>query len=74
MKDAERQEIVDGMKTAADVLTLLAHNNDSVRGQLCVLRNSILRGIDLINEQENAITALMGGYGDSCDIDHGCNS
>ena len=72
MKDTERAEITEGLKVAASVLELMAKDYPQKYTTLYVVRDRVLKGIELIEEQENTITALMGGYGDTCDIDKPC--
>ena len=72
MGDEERQAIIKGLNDTARELEHWAFIEDARdRGAVEHMRERVLAGIKLIYDQENVIRAMLGEYGDSCDID-GC--
>ena len=73
MKSDERSKIIAEMQQTAKLLAYYATANGGRDGGVySEMRQTVLDGLKLIDEQENAITALMGGFGDSCNLDKPC--
>lgn len=73
MKPEERVKIIAEMQQTAKLLAYFATaSGGSDGGVYSEMRQSVVDGLKLIDEQENAITALVGGFGDTCKIDQPC--
>ena len=68
----QQKSVIDGLNETARELEHWAFASEKrERKSVEQMREKVLEGIKLIYDQENVIRALMGEYGDSCDID-GC--
>lgn len=68
----QQKSVIDGLNETARELEHWAFASEKrERKSVEQMREMVLEGIKLIYDQENVIRALMGEYGDSCDID-GC--
>lgn len=76
MNDEQRKEVIQGLNNTARDLEHLALKDTDARDRWSIeyMRDRVLDGLKLIYEQENIIKALMGDYGDSCDVkNQGCD-
>ena len=70
MGDEQRQAVIAKLNETARELEHWAFAADKRdRGAIEYMRENVLEGIKLIYDQENVIKALMGEYGDACNID-----
>lgn len=69
MNDTSFQAVVGALNETARLLEHWAFKDGKDRIEVEAMRNSVLKGVKLIYEQENIIKALLGEYGDSCDVD-----
>ena len=68
----QQKSVIDGLNETARELEHWAFASEKrERKSVEQMREKVLEGIKLIYDQENVIRALMGEYGDACDID-GC--
>ena len=71
MSGEERKAAIDGLNGVAREMEHWAFRDELGMAKVEHLRDRVLDGLKLIDEQENIIKALMGDYGDVCDAD-GC--
>lgn len=72
MNDERIKQIVDALNVTIHELGHWAFVDGCNRAQVERMRDTVLDGVKLIYEQENIIKALMGDYGDACDLS-GCD-
>jgi len=72
MNDEQVKAVIEGLDRVARELehwAFVADGRD--RGAVEDMRRRVLEGVKLLYEQENMIKAMLGEFGDACDID-GC--
>jgi len=69
MNDLSLQAVIGELNETARLMEHWAFRDDKDRIEVEAMRSSILKGVKLIYDQENVIKALLGEYGDSCDVD-----
>lgn len=72
MSEVQRKSIIEGLNGVFRELEHWAFVGDLDRAKVEDMRRRLLEGLKLIYEQENIIKALMGDYGDRCDVDERC--
>lgn len=72
MSDEKRKQAIEGLNVVLRDLNHWEFSGEVARASVQSMRDRILDGLDLIYEQENIIKALMGDYGDACEVDEGC--
>ena len=73
VNEEKRKSIIKGLDSVARELEHWAFlEQPQNKGMYEDLRAMVLDGVKLIYEQENIIKALLGEYGDACDVEEGC--
>lgn len=71
MNDEHVKAVIEGLNRVARDMEHWAFRDDADRVSVEDMRRRVLEGVKLLYEQENVIKALLGEYGDSCDV-NGC--
>lgn len=69
MNDASLQAVVGALNETARLLSHWEFKEGRDRIEVEAMRNNVLKAVKYIYDQDNIIKALMGEYGDSCDVD-----
>ena len=73
MNDEHVKAVIDGLNRVAREMEHWKFREDADRVSVEDMRRRVLEGVKLLYEQENVIKAMMGEFGDVCDVD-GCGS
>ena len=71
MNDGNVKAVIEGLDRVAREMEHWKFREDVDRVAVEDMRQRVLDGVKLLYEQENVIKAMMGEFGDSCDVD-GC--
>lgn len=71
MNDEHVKAVIEGLNRVAREMEHWKFREDADRAAVEDMRRRVLEGVRLLYEQENVIKAMMGEFGDSCDI-NGC--
>lgn len=72
MNEEHVKAVIDGLDRVAREMEHWKFREDADRVSVEDMRRRVLDGVKLLYEQENVIKAMMGEFGDSCDVDSGC--
>ena len=72
MSEENRKAVIEGLNGVCRDLEHMSFRDDRDRAAIEGMRRLVLDGLKLIYEQENLIKALMGDFGDACDVDGEC--
>ena len=73
MNEENRKAVVEGLNKVAREMEHWAFREDMDRIAVEWMRGRVLDGLKLIYEQENMIKAMLGEFGDACDV-NGCGT
>lgn len=73
MNDEHVKAVIEGLNRVAREMEHWKFREDADRVSVEDMRRRVLDGVKLLYEQENVIKAMLGEFGDSCDVD-GCGS
>ena len=71
MNDEHVKSVIEGLNRVARDMEHWAFREDMDRVAVEDMRRRVLEGVKLLYTFDNAIRAMMGEFGDSCDVD-GC--
>jgi hypothetical protein len=71
MNDEHVKAVIEGLDLVAREMEHWKFREDADRVAVEDMRQRVLEGVKLLYEQENVIKAMLGEFGDSCDVD-GC--
>lgn len=71
MNDEHVKAVIEGLDRVAREMEHWKFREDADRVSVEDMRRRVLAGVKLLYEQDNMIRAMMGEFGDSCDVD-GC--
>ena len=71
MNDEHVKAVIEGLDRVAREMEHWKFREDADRAAVEDMRRRVLDGVKLLYEQENVIKAMLGEFGDSCDVD-GC--
>ena len=71
MNEEHVKAVIEGLDRVARDMEHWKFREDMDRVAVEDMRRRVLDGVKLLYEQENVIKAMMGEYGDACDVD-GC--
>ena len=71
MNDENVKAVIEGLDRVARDMEHWAFREDMDRVAVEDMRRRVLEGVKLLYDQENVIKAMLGDFGDSCDVD-GC--
>jgi len=71
MNDEHVKAVIEGLDRVAREMEHWKFREDADRVSVEDMRRRVLEGVKLLYEQENVIKAMLGEFGDSCDVD-GC--
>ena len=71
MNDEHVKSVIDGLDRVAREMEHWKFREDADRVSVEDMRRRVLEGVKLLYEQENVIKAMLGEFGDACDVD-GC--
>ena len=71
MNDEHVKAVIEGLDRVAREMEHWKFREDADRVSVEDMRRLVLDGVQLRYEQDNMIRAMMGEFGDSCDVD-GC--
>ena len=73
MNDEHVKAVIEGLDKVAREMEHWKFREDADRVSVEDMRRRVLDGVKLLYEQENVIKAMLGEFGDACDVD-GCGS
>lgn len=68
MNEEQRRAVIDGLNRVAREMEHWAFREGLDRVAVEDMRRRVLDGVKLLYDYENMVRALMGEYGDVCDI------
>ena len=68
MNDEHVKAVIDGLDKVAREMEHWKFREDVDRAAVEDMRRRVLDGVKLLYAQENVIKAMLGEFGDSCDI------
>ena len=71
MNEEQRRAVIEGLDRVAREMEHWAFREDMDRAKVESMREGVLLGVKMLYEDDNIIRALMGEYGNACDVD-GC--
>lgn len=71
MNDEHVKAVIEGLDRVAREMEHWKFREDADRVAVEDMRRRVLEGVKLLYEQENMIKAMLGEFGDACDVD-GC--
>ena len=71
MNDEHVKSVIEGLNCVAREMEHWKFREDVDRVAVEDMRQRVLDGVKLLYEQENVIKAMLGEFGDACDVD-GC--
>ena len=71
MNDEHVKAVIEGLDRVAREMEHWKFREDMDRVAVEDMRRRVLDGVKLLYEQENVIKALLGEFGDACDV-NGC--
>ena len=71
MNDEHVKAVIEGLDSVARDMEHCKFREDVDRVAVEDMRRRVLEGVKLLYEQENVIKAMLGEFGDACDVD-GC--
>ena len=71
MNDEHVKAVIEGLDRVAREMEHWKFREDMDRAAVEDMRRLVLDGVKLLYDQDNMIRAMMGAFGDSCDI-NGC--
>ena len=71
MGDEQRRDVIEGLNKVARELEHWAFDDRMERASVEVMKSRVLAGVKLLYDYENMVKALMGEYGDACDVEEG---
>ena len=71
MNDEHVKAVIDGLDNVAREMEHWKFRDDADRVSVEDMRRRVLEGVKLLYEQENVIKAMLGEFGDACDV-NGC--
>ncbi len=71
MNDEHVKAVIEGLNGVAREMEHWAFREDMDRVSVEDMRRKVLAGVKLLYDQDNVIRAMLGEFGDSCDVD-GC--
>lgn len=71
MNEKQRRAVIEGLDRVAREMEHWAFREDMDRAKVESMREGVLLGVKMLYEDDNIIRALMGEYGNACDLD-GC--
>jgi hypothetical protein len=71
MNDENVKAVIEGLNGVARDMEHWAFREDVDRVAVEDMRRKVLAGVKLLYDQDNVIRALLGEFGDACDVD-GC--
>ena len=69
MNEEQRRAVIDGLNRVAREMEHWKFREDMDRAKVESMRESVLLGVKMLYEDDNIIRALMGEYGNACDVD-----
>lgn len=69
MDNVQRNDAIKALNAVAREMEHWAFREDMDRIRVESMRERVLFGVKMLYEDDNIIRALMGEYGDECDID-----
>ena len=72
MGEEQRREVIEGLNKVAMELDHWAFREGLDRVAVEDMRARVLTGVKLLYDYENMVKALMGEYGDACDVEERC--
>ena len=73
MNEEHVKAVIEGLNRVAREMEHWKFREDADRVSVEDMRRRVLDGVKLLYEQENVIKAMLGEFGDACDVD-GCGS
>ena len=71
MNEEQRRAVIEGLDRVAREMEHWAFREVMDRAKVESMREGVLLGVKMLYEDDNIIRALMGEYGNACDVD-GC--
>lgn len=71
MDNEQRNKAIEVLNAVAREMEHWAFREDMDRAKVESMRERVLFGVKMLYEDDNIIRALMGEYGDECEVD-GC--
>ncbi len=71
MNDENVKAVIEGLNGVARDMEHWAFREDVDRVAVDDMRRKVLAGVKLLYDQDNVIRAMLGEFGDACDVD-GC--
>jgi hypothetical protein len=71
MNDENVKAVIEGLNGVARDMEHWAFREDVDRVAVEDMRRKVLAGVKLLYDQDNVIRAMLGEFGDACDVD-GC--
>lgn len=71
MNEEHVKAVIEGLDRVAREMEHWKFREDADRVSVEDMRRRVLDGVKLLYEQENVIKAMLGEFGDACDVD-GC--
>ncbi len=68
MNDEHVKSVIEGLDRVARDMEHWKFREDMDRAAVEDMRRNVLEGVKLLYEQDNMIRAMMGEFGDSCDV------
>ena len=69
MNDEHVKAVIEGLDKVAREMEHWKFREDADRVSVEDMRRRVLDGVKLLYEQENVIKAMLGEFGDACDVD-----
>ena len=72
MNEEQVKAVIDGLDKVAREMEHWKFREDMDRVSVEKMRERVLAGVKLLYDYENMVRALMGEYGDACDVGNDC--